>query len=146
MKWVTRAHVHVDRVACPWLISRFIDSDAEFIFVAPTLVKKVAEVENAIPFDAEGVELGHKDGHCSFVTIIEKYSLKDPVLHRIGEIVNAADTGNLDKNPYAPGLEAIASGFSLMFPDDYENIENQFLVYDALYAFLKLQLAKEKSK
>jgi len=146
MKWVTRAHVHVDRVACPWLISRFIDSDAEFIFVAPTLVKKVAEVENAIPFDAEGVELGHKDGHCSFVTIIEKYSLKDPVLHRIGEIVNAADTSNLDKDLYAPGLEAIASGFSLMFPDDYENLENQFLVYDALYAFLKLQLAKEKGK
>jgi len=146
MKWVTRAHVHVDRVACPWLISRFIDSDAEFMFVAPTLVKKVAEVENAIPFDAEDVELGHKDGHCSFVTIIEKYGLKDPVIHRIGEIVNAADTGNLDKNPYAPGLEAIASGFSLMFPDDYENIENQSLIYDALYAFLKLQLAKEKCK
>jgi len=146
MKWVTRAHVHVDRVACPWLISRFIDSDAEFIFVAPTLVKKVAEVENAIPFDAEGVELGHKNGHCTFITIIEKYSLKDPVLHRIGEIVNAADTSNLDKDLYAPGLEAIASGFSLMFPDDYENLENQFLVYDALYAFLKLQLAKEKGK
>ena len=146
MKWVTRAHVHVDRVACPWLISRFIDSDAEFIFVAPTLVKKVTEVENAIPFDAEGVELGHKNGHCTFITIIEKYSLKDPVLHRIGEIVNAADTSNLDKDLYAPGLEAIASGFSLMFPDDYENLENQFLVYDALYAFLKLQLAKEKGK
>ena len=146
MKWVTRAHVHVDRVACPWLISRFIDSDAEFIFVAPTLVKKVAEVENAIPFDAEGVELGHKNGHCTFITIIEKYSLKDPVLHRIGEIVNAADTSNLDKDLYAPGLEAIASGFSLMFPDDYENLENQFLVYDALYAFLKLQLAKETGK
>ena len=146
MKWITRAHVHVDRVACPWLISRFIDSDAEFIFVAPTLVKKVAEVENAIPFDAEGVELGHKNGHCTFITIIEKYSLKDPVLHRIGEIVNAADTSNLDKDLYAPGLEAIASGFSLMFPDDYENLENQFLVYDALYAFLKLQLAKKKCK
>jgi len=146
MKWITRAHVHVDRVACPWLISRFIDSDAEFMFVAPTLVKKVAEVKNAIPFDAEGVELGHKDGHCSFVTIIEKYGLKDPVLHKIAEVVNDADTGNLDKNPYAPGLEAIASGFSIMFPDDYENLENQFLVYDALYAFLKLQLAKEKSK
>ena len=146
MKWVTRAHVHVDRVACPWLISRFIDSDAEFMFVAPTLVKKVAEVENAIPFDAEDVELGHKDGHCSFVTIIEKYSLKDPVLHKIAEVINAADTGNLDKNSYAPGLEAIASGFSLMFPDDYENLENQFLVYDALYAFLKLQLAKETGK
>ena len=146
MKWITRAHVHVDRVACPWLISRFIDSDAEFMFVAPSLIKKFAEETDAIPFDAEGVELGHKDGHCSFVTIIEKYSLKDPVLHKIAEVINAADTGNLDKNSYAPGLEAIASGFSLMFPDDYENLENQFLVYDALYAFLKLQLAKETGK
>jgi hypothetical protein len=146
MKWVTRAHVHVDRVACPWLIKRFIDSEAEFLFVAPATVKNIAEETGAIPFDAEGVELGHKDGHCSFVTIIEKYGLKDPVLHKIADIVNAADTGNLDKNPYAPGLEAIASGFSLMFPDDYENLKNQFLVYDALYAFLKLQSAKEKVK
>jgi hypothetical protein len=146
MKWITRAHVHVDRVACPWLIKRFIDSEAEFLFVAQALLKDTAEKTGAIPFDAEGVELGHKDGHCSFVTIVEKYGLKDPVLHRIADIVNAADTGNLDKNPYAPGLEAIASGFSLMFPDDYENLENQFAVYDALYAFLKLQVAKENSK
>jgi hypothetical protein len=146
MKWVTRAHIHVDRVACPWLISRFIDSDAEFIFVAPSLIKKFAEETGGTPFDTEDVELGHKNGHCTFITIIEKYGLKDPVIHKIAEVVNAADTGNLDKNPYAPGLEAIASGFSLMFPDDYENIENQFLVYDALYAFLKLQLAKEKCK
>jgi len=146
MKWVTRAHVHVDRVACPWLIARFIDSQAEFLFVAPAIVKKVAEESSAIPFDVEGVELGHKDGHCSFVTIIEKYGLKDPVLHKMADIINAADTGNLDKNIYAPGIEAIASGFSLMFPDDYQNLRNQFLVYDALYAFLKLQLAKEKVK
>ncbi|MGC8757977.1 MAG: chromate resistance protein ChrB domain-containing protein [Caldisericaceae bacterium] len=146
MKWVTRAHVHVDRVACPWLISRFIDSDAEFLFVAPTMVINTAEKMDAIPFDAEGAELGHRDGHCSFVTIIEKYGLKDPVLHKIADIVNAADTGRLDENPYAPGLEAIASGFSVMMPHDYENLENQFLVYDALYAFLKLQLAKEKAK
>jgi hypothetical protein len=146
MKWVTRAHVHVDRVACPWLIKRFIDSEAEFLFVAPSMVKKIAEETGAIPFDAEGVELGHRDGHCSFVTILEKYGLKDPVLKRMADIVNAADTGNLDTNPYAPGLEAIASGFSLMFPDDYENLERQFLVYDALYAFLKLKLAKENSK
>jgi hypothetical protein len=146
MKWITRAHVHVDRVACPWLISRFIDSEAEFLFVAATEVKRVAEEIGAIAFDAEGVELGHKDGHCSFVTFIEKYGLKDPVLQKLGEVVNAADTGNLDKSPYASGLEAIASGFSIMFPDDYENLENQFLVYDALYAFFKLQLAKEKGK
>lgn len=144
MKWITRAHVHVDRVACPWLIRRFIDSDADFLFVAPSLVKKIAEETGAIPFDVEGVELTHKEGHCTFVTIIEKYGLKDPVLHLMGEIVNAADTGNLDLNPYARGLEAIASGFSIMFPDDFENLDNQFLVYDALYAFLKLEIAKKK--
>jgi len=146
MKWVTRAHIHVDRAACPWLITRFIDSEAEFLFVAPSMVKNTAEETGAIPFDAESVELGHRDGHCSFISIIEKYGLKDPVLHKIAEIVDAADTGKLGENRYAPGLEAIASGFSLMFPDDYENLENQFLVYDALYAFLKLQLAKEKGK
>jgi hypothetical protein len=123
-----------------------VNTSAEFIFVAPALIKKFVEETGGTPFDAEDVELGHKNGHCTFITIIEKYGLKDPVIHRIVEIVNAADTGNLDKNPYTPGLEAIASGFSLMFPDDYENLENQFLVYDALYIFLKLQLAKEKSK
>jgi hypothetical protein len=146
MKWITRAHVHVDRVACPWLISRFIDSDAEFTFVAPSLVKKVAEETGGIPFDVEDVELGHTGGHCTFVTIIEKYGLKDPVLQRMGEIVNAADTRNVDKNPYAAGIEAIASGFSILFPDDYENLDNQFTVYDAMYAFLKVQLAREKGK
>ncbi|HAF07451.1 MAG: chromate resistance protein [bacterium] len=146
MKWVTRAHVHVDRVACPWLIKRFIDSEAEFLFVAPSMVKKTAEETGAIPFDAEGIELGHKDGNCSFVTILEKYGLKDPVLKKIADIVNAADTNNLDMNTYAAGLEAIASGFSIIFPDDYENLKKQFLVYDALYAFLKLQLVKENKK
>lgn len=143
MKWITRSHVHVDRVACPWLISRFVDSEAEFLFVAPEIVKDLSKEVGGIPFDVEGVELGHKDGKCSFLSIIEKYKLKDPVIHKIAEIVDAADTGKLENNQYAPGLEAIASGFSLMFPDDHENIKNQFLVYDALYAFLKLKLAKE---
>ncbi|MEO0288740.1 MAG: chromate resistance protein ChrB domain-containing protein [candidate division WOR-3 bacterium] len=143
MKWITRSHVHVDRVACPWLISRFVDSEAEFMFVAPEIVKNVANEVGGIPFDVDGVELGHRNGRCSFVSIIEKYKLKDPVLHKLAEIVDAADTGKPEKDQYAPGLEAIACGFSLMFPDDYENIKNQFLVYDALYAFLKLKLAKE---
>lgn len=139
MKWVTRSHVHVDRVACPWLIKRFIDNQAEFLFVTRELVMDIAKEENAIPFDVEGVELGHKDGHCSFISILEKYNIKDPTLKKLGEIVNAADTNHLDSNPYAAGLEIIARGFSIMYPDDIENLEEQFKVYDALYAALKLE-------
>lgn len=139
MKWVTRAHVHVDRVACPWLIKRFIDSQAEFIFVAKELVREMAEKEGAIPYDTDGVELGHREGHCSFISIMEKYKLKDPALLAMSEAVNAADTDQLSNNPYAPGLEAIARGYSLLYPDDVQNIEKQFEVYDALYASFKLK-------
>ncbi|BBE31398.1 hypothetical protein OSSY52_15390 [Tepiditoga spiralis] len=145
MRWVTRAHVHVDRVACPWLIKRFVDVNAEIFYVARDLVMDIAKKENAIPFDVKDVELGHKDGHCTFISILDKYNLNDPALRALGEVVNAADTGKIESNPYAPGLEAIARGFSLMFPDDYENLEKQFKVYDALYAVLKLEMAK-KSK
>jgi len=145
MKWITRAHVHVDRVACPWLIKRFIDSEAEFLFVTPALLNETAKQTGAIPFDAPDVELGHRDGHCSFVSIIRKYNLKDPTLLALAEVVNAADTGQLDANPYARGLEAMASGFSLMFADDRANLERQFPLYDALYAFLKLKLAREQA-
>jgi hypothetical protein len=137
MLWVTRAHVHVDRVACPWLITRFIDAQAEFLFVAKDLVLGAAKLEKAIPFDVEGVELGHKDGHCSFVSMIKKYNLTDPALLKLADIVNAADTGAMDKNTYAAGLEVISSGYSLLFPDDHLNLEQQFVVYDALYAALK---------
>jgi hypothetical protein len=137
MKWITRAHVHVDRVACPWLITRFIDAQAEFLFVAKELVLETAKKENAIPYDTTDVELGHKDGHCSFVSIIKKYHLTDPTLLKLADIVNAADTGTMDQNEYASGLEVISSGFSLLFPDDHFNLEQQFVVYDALYAALK---------
>jgi hypothetical protein len=139
IKWITRSHVHVDRVACPWLIKRFIDNQAEFMFVTKSLVMEMAQKENAIPFDVEGVELGHKDGHCSFVSILEKYKITDPALQKMGEIVNAADTNHLDANPYAAGLEILASGFSLMYPDDGKNLEEQFKVYDALYAAIKVR-------
>lgn len=142
MKWITRAHVHVDRVACPWLIRRFVDSEAEFFFVAKNLVDEEAERLGAIPFDSPGAELGHREGHCSFVSIMERYALSDPALVRLAEAVNAADTDELASNPYAPGLEAIASGFSLMHPDDRANLEGQFAVYDALYAFFKLEGTK----
>ncbi|MEI6385650.1 MAG: chromate resistance protein ChrB domain-containing protein [Spirochaetota bacterium] len=139
MHWITRAHIHVDRVACPWLISRFVDSDAEFHFVAKALVDEEAKRLGAIPFDAPGAELGHRGDHCSFLSIMEKYALKDPALTLLAEVVNAADTDKLDSNPYAAGLEAIAQGFSLMHPDDLENLELQFGVYDALYAFFRLK-------
>ena len=141
MKWVTRAHVHVDRVACPWLISRFVDSEAEFLFVAPGMVRGVADEQDAVPYDVPGVELGHTNGFCSFVSIMRKYGLKDPGLQVLAEVVNAADTGRLDDHPLAAGLEAIAQGYSLLHPDDNENIASQFELYDALYAYCRLRAA-----
>jgi hypothetical protein len=126
------------------LIARFVDSEAEFLFVAADSVLEAADREGAIPFDAKEVELGHQDGHCSFVSIIEKYGLKDPALLAMAEVVNAADTGQMESNPYAAGIEAVARGYSLRFPDDLENLEHQFEVYDALYAFLRLKTAAEK--
>jgi len=147
MKWVTRSHVHVDRVACPWLITRFIDSDAEFIFAPKSQVDQVARETGAIPFDSPGVELGHHDGRCSFESIILKYGLTDPSLLRLAEIVHAADIAeDLDNDPIARGLEAIAVGYSLRFPEDLENLERQFEVYDALFAWCRLEVAKEQGR
>lgn len=142
MRWITRSHVHVDRVACPWLIRRFVDSDAEFLFVAPSEVAAVAASEEATPFDTPDVELGHRDGACSFDAIVARYGLKDKALLRLARIVNAADTNRLSDDPVAAGLEAIATGYSLRFPDDPENLERQFEVYDALYAWCRLDAAK----
>jgi hypothetical protein len=144
MKWITRSHVHVDRVACPWLITRFIDSEAEFLFVPASQIEKVSKNTDAIPYDAPGVELGHVDGRCSFESIIVKYGLKEPGLLRLAKIVHAADVeADIDTDPIARGLEAIASGYSLRFPEDLENIENQFEVYDALYAWCRLDVARK---
>jgi len=143
MKWITRSHVHVDRVACPWLITRFIDSEAEFIFAPASQIEKVAKEQNAIPFDAPGVELGHHEGRCSFESIVLKYGLKEPGLLRLAKIVHAADVAeDIDNDPIARGLEAIASGYSLRFPEDKENLSHQFEVYDALYAWCRLNVAK----
>ncbi|HTX92266.1 MAG TPA: chromate resistance protein ChrB domain-containing protein [Anaerolineales bacterium] len=144
MLWVTRSHVHVDRVACPWLISRFIDSDAEFLFVPASQIETVVQDTGAIPFDAAGVEPGHADGRCSFESIIAKYELKDPGLLRLAQIVHAADVReDIGKDPIARGLEAIASGYSLRFPEDQENLAHQFEVYDSLYAWCRLETAKK---
>ncbi len=143
MKWVTRSHVHVDRVACPWLILRCVDNEAEFMFVPAKQVKVVAADTGAIPFDAPEVELGHHDGRCSFEAIIAKYELKDPALLRMAKIVHAADVApDIDTDPIARGLEAIAVGYGVRFPDDEENLDRQFDVYDALYAWCRLQVAK----
>jgi hypothetical protein len=143
MKWVTRSHVHVDRVACPWLIRRFVDSEAEFLFVPKSQIERVVQETGGIAFDAPGVELGHRDGKCSFETIVEQYGLADKALLRLARIVHCADVeADLDADPIARGLEAIAVGYSLRFPDDGENLERQFEVYDALYAWCRLEVAK----
>ncbi len=143
MKWITRSHVHVDRVACPWLITRFVDNQAEFLYVPTNQVEKAAKETGAIPFDTPGAELGHVDGRCSFESILVKYDLKNPALQRMGKIVHAADIEkDIDTDPIARGLEAIASGYSLRYPNDMENLANQFEVYDALYAWCSFDVAK----
>ena len=142
MKWVTRSHVHVDRVACPWLISRFVDSQAEFIFVPKNRVMEVVKEQGAIPFDVPDAELGHHGDGCSFDAIIKKYDLRDPALLRLAKIVNAADTNRLNQDPIAAGLEAVASGFSIRHPLDHENLIAQFALYDALYAWCRMQSAR----
>ncbi len=143
MKWVTRSHVHVDRVACPWLIKRFIDNEAEFEFVAGDEVNRIAKETGAIPYDVPGVELTHIEGRCSFESIILKYGLKDAALLRLSKIVHSADVApDIDKDPIARGLEAIAVGFGVRYPDDMANLAKQFEVYDSLYAWCRLQVAK----
>lgn len=144
MLWVTRSHVHVDRVACPWLITRFVDNQAEFLFVPASQIGQVVKETGAIPFDSQGVELGHADGRCSFEAIISKYALKEPGLLRLAKIIHAADVSeDIDKDPIARGLEAIASGYSLRYPDDGENLAAQFEVYDALYAWCRLDVVSK---
>ena len=136
MRFVTRKNAAVDRIACPWLIRRFIDADAEFLYVEPDDVRRVADEMDAIPFDVEEVELGHVDGRCSFESILEKYGLDDPALHRLAMIVHGADVAaDVEKTPEAAGLKAIAMGFRLIYGDrDLEKLEAQMPLYDALYA------------
>ena len=135
MKWVTRARPKVDRVACPWLIKRFVDSQAEFLYVPTDQVMEVAKRQGAIPFDVSNVELGHHGPECTFDAIIKKYDLTDPALQQLAPIVRGADTDAKDLTPESRGLEAIAEGFRLIYQNDHELLERESAVYDALYAY-----------
>ena len=147
MKWITREHVKVDRVACPWLIQKCVDPEAQFLFVSADQVLAVAQKEGAIPFDVKGVELGHHGQECSFEAILRKYDLmKDPALALMGKIVNGADTDNtLWQQPEGAGLEAIAEGFRhLGLADDHAMLQAERIVYDALYAYCQAMVAQGK--
>jgi hypothetical protein len=138
MKWITRENAAVDRIACPWLIRRFVDPRAEFLFVPSDRVHEIAAKENATPFDVEGVELGHVDGRCSFESILLKYGLQsDPALVAVARVIHAADiTAEASVAPEGSGLKAIASGFRLLHGrDDHRKLELQSPMYDALYAW-----------
>lgn len=141
MKWVTRDRVKVDRVACPWLIRRFIDADAEFLFVPAASVDDVAKSSGAIPFDVPGAEIGHHGEHCSFDALLDKYRLAEPALRRLALIVRGADTNARSLTSESAGLHAIAWGFAALSPsryrDDHALLEAEFPVYDALYEFCR---------
>ncbi|TMJ11931.1 MAG: chromate resistance protein [Bacillati bacterium ANGP1] len=139
MKWVTREHVKVDRVACPWLIRKFVDPQAQFLFVPPEQVLEVARREGAIPYDVTGAELGHHQGKCSFEAIVTKYKIDDPAVRLLAQIVHGADVAqDLYRRPEAPGLKAIAEGFrQLGLADDHEILAREFVVYDALHAYCR---------
>lgn len=137
MKWITREKARVDRIACPWLITRFVDSSAEFLFVPEDRVMETARREGATPFDVPGVELGHHGERCSFDAVLDKYGLADPALQALAVIVRGADTEARDIAKEAWGLYAVASGFREISRDDHENMARQFPVYDALYAYCR---------
>ncbi len=142
MKWVTRENAKVDRIACPWLIRRFVDADAEFVFLP--YGTDCSSVTDGAVFDIPGAELGHHGEYCSFDAIITRYKLHDdPALVELGKIVRAADTSRKDWAAEGIGLEAIADGFRRISSGDFENMRRQFAVYDALYAYCQARLARE---
>ena len=144
MKWVTRKNANVDRIACPWLIRRFIDKEAEFLFVPAGDISAVAEREGAIPYDVKDVELGHVDGRCSFESIMVKYKLTDPALMRLAKIVHGADvSADVNVTRESAGLQAIAHGFALAHGEqDHEKIRLETPMYDALYRWCQEQVAR----
>ncbi len=134
--WVTRERPKIDRIACPWLIARFIDDQPEFLYVPSDQVLKVAEETGAIPYDVPDVELSHIGELCSFDAFLRKYALDEPGLHELALIVRGADTGRRDLAPQAPGLLALSLGLSALFEDDHEMLRHGMVMYDALYAWL----------
>jgi protein-tyrosine-phosphatase len=141
MKWITRERARVDRIACPWLISRFIDPAPEFLFVPAREVLATSQRENAIPYDVPDVELGHRGPQCSFDAFIERYELADPALATLAAIVRGADTDARGLTPESAGLYAAATGFQAISRDDFDNMMRQFPMYDALYAFSRTEAA-----
>ncbi|OLB97991.1 MAG: chromate resistance protein [Chloroflexi bacterium] len=141
MKWVTRKNAAVDRIACPWLIRRFIDSEAEFLYVDEADVFRIAREQGAEPYDVEGAEMGHVDGRCSFESIILRYGLQDAGLSRLADIVHGADVeADISKMPESAGLKAVAMGFRRLYADrDLEKLEAEMPLYDALYAWCAAQ-------
>ena len=135
MKWITRERPKIDRVACPWLIARFIDPDAEFLYVRNSDVLRVAAETSAIPFDIPGVELTHDGELCSFDAFLKKYELDDPALRMMARIVRGADTSRLDLTPQSAGLYALSLGLSHRFADDHEMLKHGMVMYDALHAW-----------
>ena len=135
MKWVTRERARVDRIACPWLIARFVDKNPTFLFVPADEVIEVAQREGATPYDVPGVELGHHGAECSFDAFLRKYKLTDPALQALALIVRGADTDARQLTPESAGLYASATGFQALAKDDHDNMAKQFPAYDALYAY-----------
>ena len=137
MKWITREHPKIDRIACPWLIARFIDPAAEFLYVPAADVLAIAKQTGAIPYDIPGVEYGHRGELCSFDAFLKKYKLNDPALQQLAEIVRGADTSKLELTPQSAGLYAISLGLSHTFQNDHKMLKHGMVMYDALYAWCK---------
>lgn len=137
MKWVTRERPKIDRIACPWLIARFIDKEPEFLYVPPSEVLATAEKTGAVPYDIPGVEMSHVGDFCSFDAFLSKYELTDPALNQLAAIVRGADTSRLDLTPQSSGLYAMSLGLSQVFSDDHEMLGHGLVLYDALYAWCK---------
>ncbi len=142
MKWVTRERPKIDRIACPWLVRRFVDPEAEFLYVPTPEVRKIAQEKDAVPYDIPDVEFSHDGELCSFDAFLKKFHLKDPALEELALIVRGADTDAKDLTPESRGLVAIAEGFRLVYEDDREQLERELPVYDALYAYCRQRVER----
>ena len=141
MKWITRQRPKIDRIACPWLIARFIDDEPEFVYVPANQVLSVAAATGGIPYDVSGIELGHVGELCSFDAFLKKYDLRKPALAKLAAIVRGADTSRLDLTPQSAGLYAVSLGLSRIFADDHEMLSHGLVMYEALYAWCEVQPA-----